>query len=457
MESVSSDPSTYRGLAERAWAWVLTQVKHSDDGLWLGEHPGQTEPGDYPYGMHSGIGGLAYAIEELRLTRSLTPDELALGAEIGDTLVRRIPVETMCDYFDGHSSTIGVLTALQAPGADLAVARLHELATPDGWTAPFAEPPRAVRGGSCNDATLGTASVLLGALWALRHDVPGAAELADHAVGILLEEQEQRPEGPYWPFMPLRFLLRPDVQMPNWSHGQAGVAAALAAAGIALDRPDLVETATAGAEYLLSLGDTSDGGLRFPHVIPGQDDLDTFTYSWCHGPTGTSLLFAALSRAGVHDVGGASPEELERACLHSLHVSGIPERLYPGFWDNDGRCCGTAGVGDVILDAAQDADDPAEAARYLAFARRLGDALLERAVHDEDGLVCWRFTEHRKDPPLLDPGVGWMQGAIGIGAYLMRLSRVVEHGLDAPVADRPDSWWSVPARLRASGGAAPAR
>ncbi|HEU0286642.1 MAG TPA: lanthionine synthetase LanC family protein [Nocardioidaceae bacterium] len=439
MESVSSDPSTYRGLAERAWAWVLTQVKRSDHGLWLGEHPGQTEPGDYPYGMHSGIGGLAYAIEELRLSRPLTADELALGAEIGDTLVRRIPVETMCDYFDGHSSTIGVLTALQAPGADLAVARLHELATPDGWSAPFAEPPRAVRGGSCNDATLGTASVLLGALWALRHDVPGAAELADHAVGILLEEQEQRPEGPYWPFMPLRFLLRPDVQMPNWSHGQAGVAAALAAAGIALDRPDLVETATAGAEYLLSLGDTSDGGLRFPHVIPGQDDLDTFTYSWCHGPTGTSLLFAALSRAGVTDVGGASPEELELACLHSLHVSGIPERLYPGFWDNDGRCCGTAGAGDVVLNAWQrDGRD-----EDLTFAITLADAIVERAI-DSDGYAFWRFVEHRNEDPLLPPGPGWMQGASGIAAYLFRLARLLEDGREAATVPRMDTWWATP-------------
>jgi len=352
----------------------------------------------------------------------------------------------MCDYFDGQSSIIGVLTALQAPGADLAVARLQELATPDGWSAPFAEPPRAVRGGSCNDATLGTASVLLGALWALRHDVPGAAELADRAVGILLEEQEQRPEGPYWPFMPLRFLLRPDVLMPNWSHGQAGIVATLAAAGIALDRPDLVETATSGAEYLLSLGDTRDGGLRFPHVIPGQDDLDTFTYSWCHGPTGTSLLFAALSRAGVSDVGGASPEELELACLHSLRVSGIPDRVYPGFWDNDGRCCGTAGAGDVVLNAWQrDGRD-----EDLAFAITLADAIVERAI-DSDGFAFWRFVEHRNDDPLLPPGPGllppgpgWMQGAAGIAAYLFRLARLLEDGREAATVPRMDTWWATP-------------
>jgi hypothetical protein len=41
-----------------------------------------------------------------------------------------------------------------------------------------------------------------------------------------------------------------------------------------------------------------------------------------------------------------------------------------------------------------------------------------------------------------------MQGAAGIAAFLLRLTRVIDHGLSAPVVDRPDQWWAVPARLR---------
>ena len=111
-------------------------------------------------------------------------------------------------------------------------------------------------------------------------------------------------------------------------------------------------------------------------------------------------------------------------------------RLWPGFWDNDGRCCGTAGVGDGFLDSfvrTGDADD-------LAFAVRLGDALVERAVVTDD-LAYWRFVEHRDENPLRPPGVGWMQGAAGIAAYLFRLSRFVEQGREAPVAPRLESWW----------------
>lgn len=423
--------AVYRELADLSWAWVRTQVRSGDGGLSL--------PGDDRGGMHSGVGGLAHVLAEIRLARSLTAEEETLAAGIAETLVRRIADETEYGYFDGLVSTIGVLTALDARGADLAVARLRELATPDGWPVAWLHPSWARPEGRCNDATLGTASVLLGALWARRHAVPGADELSSHAADLLLAEGEERPAGLYWPFVPLRFLLTGDTVMPNWSHGQAGVAGSLAAAGIALDRPDLVDAARLGAEHLVTLGDTGDGGLRLPHMIPGQDGLDTFTYTWCHGPAGTSLLLAALQRAGASAVAGRSPYDWERACLHSLRVSGIPERRYPGFWDNDGRCCGTAGVGDVVLNVWQrhglDED--------LDFAVTLGDAVVDRARHDGE-FVYWRFVEHRNENPLLPPDPGWMQGTAGISAYLLRLARVLDQGRDADSVKRMDTWWSLP-------------
>jgi hypothetical protein len=433
------DPESYRALAESSWAWVLGQVRRDDEGLWLPEYATEDAPGEYAYGLHSGIAGLAHVLSEIRAARDLTPGERLLGDEIAATLVRRIPDTTEYDYFEGLVSTIGALIALNASGADLAVAGLHELATPDGWQPSWLGPPQAVPEGRCNDATLGTASVLLGALWALRYDVPGATDLAAQAVDLLLAEQEARDPGVYWPFVPLRFLLRDDVVMPNWSHGQAGIAGALAAAGIALNRPDLVEVSRLGAEHLLTLGDTGDGGLRVPRRIPGQEGLDTFTYTWCHGPAGTSLLFAALDRAGVPAVAGRSPYEWERACQHSLRTSGIPVRRSPGFWDNDGRCCGTAGVGDVVLNLWQrhGHDDD------LAFAVTLADAIADRAVRDGDH-AYWRFVEHRNEDPLLPPGVGWMQGVAGIAAYLFRLARVLEQGRDSPTVARMDTWWALP-------------
>lgn len=303
------------------------------------------------------------------------------------------------------------------------------------------DPGRILPDGRCNDVTLGTASVLLGALWAMRHDVPRAVELAERATTVLLDERVETSSGLDWDFIPARFQQERRGQMPNWSHGLGGIAGSLAAAGVALGRPDLVNAARRGAEHLVTLADTGDGGMRLPHVTPDQDGLDTYTYTWCHGPAGTSLLFAALDRAAVAGVAGRSPYGWERACLHSLRESGIPERCYPGFWDNDGRCCGTAGVGDVVLNVwqrhAQDED--------LAFVLVLADAVVDRAIHDGGGRAYWRFIEHRNEDPLLPPGVGWMQGAAGIAAFLFRVARLLEAGRHAEGVARMDTWWALPA------------
>ena len=62
-------------------------------------------------------------------------------------------------------------------------------------------------------------------------------------------------------------------------------------------------------------------------------------------------------------------------------------------------------------------------------------------------LAWWRvrLTGSRVRRP---PGASWMQGAAGIAAFLLRLARVMRDGLTAPVVDRPDQWWAVPAGLR---------
>ncbi len=394
--------------------------------------------------MHSGIGGLAHVLAEILLARPWTDEEEALADAIGTRVRGGLATTTTYSYFDGLVSDLGVLGALGQDGAEEAIARLSALVTDDGWEQPWLESPPFEPHARVNDATLGTAGNLLGAVWAHRRGTPGAAAVAHRAADILLAEGEPTATGTNWLFVPRRFTTdlaveRRDREMPNWSHGLAGIAAALAVAGRELAREDLVEAARSGAEHLVTLGDTDHGGLVLPHVIPTQPDMDEVTWTWCHGPTGTSLLFTALEHAGVEQVAGETPAQWQRRCLHSLRTSGIPERLRPGFWDNDGRCCGTAGVGDVFLDAWQRLgveDD-------LVFAQVLGDALVERAVVAGDR-ACWRFTEHRNDDPLLPPGVGWMQGTAGIAAYLLRLGRVLREGRTTPAVARLDTWWNVP-------------
>ena len=105
-------------------------------------------------------------------------------------------------------------------------------------------------------------------------------------------------------------------------------------------------------------------------------------------------------------------------------------------WDNDGRCCGTAGVGDVLLDSWQRNGNDED----HEFAMHLADTLVERAVRDGEH-AYWRFIEHRAKEPLLPPGVGWMQGAAGISAFLFRAARVAAG--EPTAVSRMDNWWAL--------------
>ena len=382
-------------------------------------------------GMHSGIGGLALVLAEISAVRTWTDEESALADGIAKRLRRQIPVMTDVSHFDGLVSTIGTLIAIDADGAEAAVARLIALATPDGWAQTTIEGPRYRPEARVTDLTLGTAGVLLGATWAQHNGVASAAELAAHAAAVLLAESEVHGEGLDWAFVPTRFLNADgeDARMPNLSHGLAGIATALALAGREFARPDWVTAAVRGAHRLIELGDHSGGGFVVSGRVPPKPGEDLVTYGWCHGPTGTSLLFAALDAAGVSGVGGETVQVWRSRCLSSVKRSGVPARLYPGFWDNDGRCYGTAGVADVMLGAGE-----------LDYAFELADALIDRATTDDTG-TYWRFIEHRNADPILPPGTGWLQGAAGIAAALFAVSRHAA-ATDAPGIARLDNWWA---------------
>jgi len=330
---------------------------------------------------------------------------------------------------------------LLSPGSEqVALRRLADLMTPAGWPTTMDTGPEFTA--PVTDLVMGTAGIVLAAVWAGGEH---ARAISTTGAEALIRVAEQTEAGLDW-------RLRPGwpSSSPNYSHGTAGVASALAIAGAALDRDDFVAAAREGAQHVLAVGWLDDGGFVVPHTLPySTRQVEPVTYTWCHGPAGTSHLFAALAHAGVHEVAGFEVADLRQRCLHSILAAGVPQRLRPGFWDNDGRCCGTAGVGDVLLDAAQDSADEDRAGALLVAARVMADALVERAIRDEAG-ARWRFVEYRQDPPLLPPGTSWMQGAAGIAAFLMRIARITDDGLGAPVVDRPDQWWAVPAPLRAS-------
>ncbi|MFF9061268.1 lanthionine synthetase LanC family protein [Streptomyces sp. NPDC014882] len=254
----------------------------------------------------------------------------------------------------------------------------------------------------------GNAGIGLGALAA------GDAELAVRALEPYLRTAEETPAGVHWPH-------RPGVgaRLHHISHGTLGIVYALAAVGRATGRTDLVESARAGAADVVARDGTGGTGFLVPHSDPQYrpDLVERYSYGWCHGPAGDAQVFRLLRDV----LAGPDWQELADRCWHTVTHSGLPSRLRPGFWDNNGRCCGTAGVLALACDRVAEQDDPP------GFARVLVADLVTRATRDADG-ARWSNIEHRADPSVLEPRTGWNAGGAGIVRELLRFVRLSGSG-----------------------------
>ena len=198
--------------------------------------------------------------------------------------------------------------------------------------------------------------------------------------------------------------------MPNFSHGTAGVAYFLATLHEKTKKREYLEAALAGAKYLLSVAKTDGDACLVFHNEP--DGKGLYYLGWCHGPVGTARLFCRLYLITKD----ASWLDWVKRSANGVMESGIPEKQTPGFWNNAGVCCGLAGVADFFLSLYETTRDK----KYLDFCKRITDKLLASASADGAGLK-WIQAEHRTRPELLVAQTGLMQGAAGIGLYLLHL------------------------------------
>ena len=205
--------------------------------------------------------------------------------------------------------------------------------------------------------------------------------------------------------------------MPNFSHGTAGIAYFLAALFRETKRREFLAAALAGARYLLAVAKTEGDSCLIFHDEP--DNKDLFYLGWCHGPVGTARLFYLLAEV----TGDKAWLGWVRKSANALLESGIPEKETPGFWNNAGICCGLAGVGEFFLDLHLALGDKA----YLDFARRVTARLLAKAA-EENGRMSWVQAEHRTRPDYVFAQTGFMQGAAGIGTFLLRFGAVNREG-----------------------------
>ncbi|MFK0292546.1 lanthionine synthetase LanC family protein [Streptomyces sp. NPDC090442] len=215
----------------------------------------------------------------------------------------------------------------------------------------------------------------------------------------------------------------------HMSHGTLGIAYALVRVGRAAGRPDLIELARAGVAGVVARNEAGPAGFLVPHSDPQQRHalIERYSYGWCHGPAGDAQLFRLL-RDALDEPGW---QALADRCWRTITHSGLPRRLRPGFWDNNGRCCGTAGVLALACDRLVEQGDRPD------FARRLVTDIASRATWDAAG-ARWSNLDPRATPNSLQPRTGWAAGNAGIVRELLRFVRISRGGDPAYAVTWPD-------------------
>ncbi len=389
--------SAVSSLARQGLDWLLTVARTDKDGLaWTTtEDDDERDPT-----LYSGAAGIVLALIE---GYRHFGDERYAQAAIGSARTLAVAVADRWERSSLYFGLTGMAFALRVVqrqlgddeagrAADRALAQVRQRFDGERWADQF-------------ELLGGNAGIALGAAQA------GDLELGLMAVTPYLSTAEPTPGGVHW-----EVRQGTVARFHHISHGTLGIVGALASVGRAASRQDLVDLALAGAADVVARNEAGADGFLVPHSDPQHkpDLIQRYSYGWCHGPAGDAQIFRLLADA-TDDQAWTS---LEHRCWHTVRGSGLPQRLRPGFWDNSGRCCGTAGV------LALACDRQVEHADGLEFGAVLVTDLVARATVDDRG-ARWSNYEHLADPSDLAPRVGWAMGNAGIVRELLRYDRIV--------------------------------
>lgn len=400
----------YLDAAVEAARWINSSAIATGKGTVWPADP--RDPKSLDTSLYSGTPGpVLFFLELYRYTGNA--DYLASARAGADALLTSIPTDRGTGLYEGLAGTGWTLgqvysvahDARYREGALRCVELLKQRAQKTG---------RGVQWSDTVDIISGGAGTGLFLLWADKElKAPGARELAI-AAGRRLAEIG-KPQGADQ----LMWMMDPQYprEMPNFSHGTAGVSYFLATLYQQTRRKEFLDAALAGTNYLLSIADKEKDICRIYHNDT-PDGKKLYYLGWCHGPVGTARLFYRLYQV----TGNPAWMEWVKKAARAVSESGGPERaVTPGEWNNVSVCCGTAGEAEFFLALHQVTRDP----EYLEFSKKAAGLLLSKATRDAGG-VRWIQAEHRVRPELLVAQTGYMQGASGVGMWLLHMHAVTE-------------------------------
>jgi len=371
-------------------------------------------------------------------------EQLSLLRTQMDLLARNLPDELDLDAFPPPSSfyygIAGVSFALHRgsrltgdenhrDAADRALRLLIDGARPDErglrrWSTRYDE---LLFGNS------GTALFLLYA--ASEMGSTDALELSIEHGKRLLASAQARGSGLTWSMR----SDQPELELPNFSHGAAGIGYYLATLSLLADDPRFLAAAKGAANHLEHLAVRDFGGVLFPYGFPRPEWVGRYDIGWAHGVAGSARLFQRL-----HQISGEPRwADLLQECTAAVLRSNAPRQPAPGFGDAPfplDRRLGLAGVADFLVARYRQTLEPA----FLQKAEEIAEHIYLQAKRDQPGL----YWETPRPDSVDRPGEaarysGWLTGAAGYALLFIELDAAKRSAV-SPIAVPDDPTRFIP-------------
>ncbi|MEU8350501.1 MULTISPECIES: class IV lanthionine synthetase LanL [unclassified Streptomyces] len=159
----------------------------------------------------------------------------------------------------------------------------------------------------------------------------------------------------------------------GYAHGVAGICTFLMTVARELDRPELLATAAAGGDYLLSVAQEQGDGFTWPVAPPQPGDAESQdgVCWWCSGASGIGTFLIRLWRA--------TGETKYREAAHRAAVATRAEKWFL----SASHCHGVAGNAEFLLDMVAATGEPV----YREWAEEYATCLARLCVLRDGRLV----------------------------------------------------------------------
>jgi lantibiotic modifying enzyme len=259
-----------------------------------------------------------------------------------------------------------------------------------------------------------------------------ALSMSRNGARFLLHQEQQSENASFW-----LFRRSKSFNLPNFSHGTAGVSYVLATVGSVAGQPELLAGAARGFRYIQSIANVENGMLRIPYGW-GSDSWDgLYEFGWAHGLAGTTALFQRLQLADIETEAAAEFEELARYTLLNIGLPGTAVEPFAEPSTPLDRRFGRAGILAILADWSKNNPDNNE---LITLREELFRHLERAAVRDNRG-ARWEV-----DAPAFMGGsraayTGTFHGAAGIGLALLRLhASMLRRDAYIRLPDDPFAW-----------------